>query len=130
MLSMYLAAELLSGASRLILVPSGRFITALRKSGDLVVDTGLAGRFVDFLQGSVRLSVPDVLHDRPVEDVVLLQDQADILSEIMRVPFPKVHPVQGNGTAIRLIELVQQVHDGRFARSAQADKGRDLSAVP
>ncbi len=61
--------------------------------------------------------------------MVLLQDQADVLAQIVRIPFPEVHPVQGDGAAIRLVELVQQVHDGRFPRAAQADKRRDLAAV-
>ena len=60
--------------------------------------------------------------------MVLLQDQADVLPQVVRVPVPEVHPIQGDGAAVRLVELVQQVHDGRFSRAAQADQGCNLAA--
>ena len=104
-------------------------VEALRQGRDLVVDAGLARCLVDLFQGGVRLSVPDVLDNRAVEDVVLLQDQADVLAQVVRVPIAEVHPVQGDAPAVRLVEFVQQVHDGRFPRSAEPDEGRDLAAV-
>ncbi len=109
-------------------VGGGR-VEALRQGRDLVVDAGLARRLIHLFQGGVRLSVPDVLHDRSVEDMVLLQDQADVLPQVVRIPLPEVHPIQGDGAAVRFVELVQQVHDGRFSRSAEPDQCRDLAAV-
>ena len=109
-------------------VRRSRFET-LRQGRDLIVDTRLARCFVHLFEGGARLAVPDILHDGPVENMVLLQDQADVFAQVMRVPVAEVHPIQGNGPAVGLVELVQQVHDGRFPRAAETDEGCNLAAV-
>ena len=103
----------------------GLVLEPLRQGHDLVVDVGLARRLHDLLEGGVRLAVADVLLDGAVEDVVLLQDQADVVAQVAGVPFAQVHPVQQDFAALRHIELVQQVHDGALAGARQADQRRD-----
>ena len=106
----------------------GRGFETFRQGDDLVIYTGLPGRFLNLGEGSIRFSVPDILLYASVKDMVLLQDKADVFPEETRIPVTEVHPVQGDRTAVRLVELVQQVHDGGLARPAQSHEGGDLAA--
>ena len=76
--------------------------------------------------GGVRISIEDVLLDSAVENVVLLQHEADVLAQEFRVVFAQVDAVKGNNTRLRLVELVQEVHNGALARTRQTHQCRDL----
>jgi hypothetical protein len=73
---------------------SGRLET-LRERRDLVIDAGLLGGLDHLLEGRVGLAVADVLLDAAVEDMVLLEDQADVFPQEAGIPFAEVHPVRG-----------------------------------
>ena len=61
--------------------------------------------------------------------MVFLKDQADILSQEPGVPFLKIHPVEGYASAVRLVELVQQIDYRGLPGSAQTHEGGDLPAI-
>ena len=61
--------------------------------------------------------------------MILLQHQADVLAEEVGVVVLQVYAVQRNLSLLRLVELVQKVHDGTLTRAGQAHEGGDLSGL-
>ena len=57
--------------------------------------------------GGVGVAVKDILLDGAVEDVVLLQHEADVLAEVLRVVFAQIHTIQQYLAHLWLIKLVQ-----------------------
>ncbi len=99
----------------------------LGKRHDLVVDVRLLGSLHHLLVRGVRLAVEDVLLDGAVEDMVLLEHQANIVAQVLGVVFPEVDPVQCDGPLLRFVELVQQVHDGTLAGTGKAYQRGNLA---
>ena len=84
----------------------------LGQTHDLVVDVCVLGCLDYLLEGGVGASVAYVLLDASVEDMVLLEHEADVLAEEVGVVLAEVHTVELDAAAVGLVELVEQVHDG------------------
>src|SRR5436189_134133 len=63
----------------------------------------------------------DVVADRSPEQEVILQHDAESLSEVAQVDFAKVHPVQLEEAAVIAVDTLQKAGDRRFPRSASPD---------
>ncbi len=89
----------------------------------LVIDAGFTGSLLHFLMGGIGLAVEYVLLYGAVKNVVLLEHQPYMVTQVFGVIFPQVHTVQSNAAALRFIELVQQVHYGALACAGESHKG-------
>ena len=92
----------------------------------LVIEEGLLGGIDNLFIGGSRLAVTDILFDGATEDVILLQDEADVVAQILRVVLLQVVSVEQDAARLRLVELVKQVDDGRFASAREAHESRNL----
>ena len=79
------------------------------------------------LIGSVKPSVPDILHDRTGKQVRVLQNHSQGFSQRVFPDVLNIEPVIGDLSFLNIIETVDQVGNGRFARSGRSDKGDLLS---
>ena len=61
-------------------------LEATRQLDHLIVEIGFLGGLDDILVSSAGIAVLDVLLDGAIEDVVLLEHQADVLAEVFGVP--------------------------------------------
>ena len=122
-----------SGNRHALLLSSGQKrglgVESLREGRHLVEEVSLLGSHEHFCVSGVRLAVLDVLLDAAVEDMVLLEHETDVLAKEVSVVVAKVDSVELDGSAVRLVELVQEVDDGRLAGAAEAHECRDLAAV-
>ena len=68
-------------------------IEAVGQLHNLVIDIRFAGCLLDLLACGVGASVADILLDRTVEDVVLLQHHTDIVAQELGVVLAQIDPV-------------------------------------
>ena len=60
--------------------------------------------------------------------MILLQYQAYVLSQPLCIPLAQAHAIEGDRALLRLIKLIEQIHDGALTGTTQTDKGRNLTA--
>ncbi len=101
----------------------------LRQFHDLVVEVRLFSCLHHLLVRSFRIAVEDVLLNRAVKNVVLLQHQPDVLAQILRVVVLQIDPVEGDGAHLWLVEFVQQVDNRTLARTREPDQRCDLARL-
>ena len=85
----------------------GVVVELFRQFHHLVVEMRLLGGLHHVFMGGVGIAVKDILLYGAVEDVVLLQHEADVLAEVLRVVFAQIHTIQQYLAYLRLIKLVQ-----------------------
>ena len=120
-----------TGDGHALLLPAGEVGSVvrelLRQLHHLVIKVRLLGRLHHLFVRGVGVAVKDVLLDGAVENMVLLQHQADVLAQVLRVVVAQVNTVEGNGAHLRLVELVEQVDDGALTRAGETHQGGDFA---
>ena len=94
---------------------------------NLIVDVGLLGGFHHLVVRGAGIAILDVFLDGTVEDMILLENQTDVLTQPMGIPFLQFHAIQLDATAIGVVELVEQIDDSGLSGSAQPHQCRNLS---
>lgn len=74
---------------------------------------GLGGR-EDVGLGRVRVRVPEVVHDRGVEEHRVLRHDADVLPDAVELQVADVAAVHQDRPAVHVVEPVQQLQARRF----------------
>ena len=106
---------------------SGLTAETRRERHDFIIDERTASRILHLLTSRRRTTVTDILLNRTVENMILLQHKTDVISQVARVPLPQIHTVQENLTAVRHIELVQEIHNRALAGTRETNQSRDLT---
>ena len=98
----------------------GLIAELLRQSHYLVIYASLTGCLHHLVMRGIGLSVKDILLDGTVKYMVFLKHQTYVVTQIFGVIFTQVNAIKGNGSGLRLVELVQQVHNGTLTGTGQA----------
>ena len=75
----------------------------------------------DFLIRSVKSAVPDILHNRAVEQPGILKHHAEHLTQFTAVEILYIVSVDLNGSAVYIVEAHQQLDHGRLSGSGRTD---------
>ena len=104
-------------------------VVALGQARDEIVRVGqLRGADAVVVRG-VELAVADVVHDRAGEEVDVLQDDADRMTEIGFFDAVDVDAVVFDLAVGVVVEAVDEVCNRRFARAGRADEGELLAGL-
>src|SRR2546421_1494435 len=79
-------------------------------------------RFNDLFAGSVRMSKADVLGDCTVEEKVVLQNDAELISIVFQPHRCQIASIHSQAAFKRTIESHHQTDQSALARSARTDK--------
>ncbi len=115
-------------------------LIAVGKPGDKVVGLGgfgcrFDGRLIDLL-GQAK---PDILINRPGKEEDILFNGRDLRAERIELPVAHIDPIDENPSFVHIVGPVDQLGQGRLARSGLADdrdrlpgrrRGRRYSARP
>ena len=101
-------------------------VVALRKLGDELVRAGEPRRLHHHHPRHRRIAERDVLVDRPVEQDVLLQHDADLPSEPARIELGDVDAVDHHLTHLRAVQALDELGQRRFSRARRPDDRRSL----
>ena len=104
-------------------------IVAVRQHIDKAVGIGQLGRGVDLLIGGIQLAVADVLPDGTGEQGHILEHDAQTAAQVRLADAGDVDAIVGDGTAVDVIEAVDQVGDGGLAGTGGTDKGHLLAGL-
>ncbi|MNP54152.1 hypothetical protein D3C76_1486850 [compost metagenome] len=63
---------------------------------------------------SVRFRISDILSNRTVEQECLLQHYTDLTPKVRLANISDIHPIDGDGTLICVIESANHVDEGRL----------------
>ena len=99
----------------------------MRQPHDLVVQVRLLGGDHHFVKARLHRPVPNVFLDRPAKDVILLQYEADLSPEQMRIVFGNVAAVKKDLARGRRIKFAQEVEQRGLARAREPDKSDRLA---
>ena len=102
-------------------------VVAVGQAGDEVVGVGELGRRDALLVGGVQVAVADVVHHGAGEQVGVLQHDAERAAQVGLADLVDVDAVVADLAVGDVVEAVDEVGDGRLARTGGADK-RDLLA--
>ena len=102
-------------------------IIAARKCLHEAVYMGRFSRLYHFFICGIQFSVPDVLHDRAMEEPCVLKHHAEHFSELAPVEVPDVVSVDLDRSAVHIIETHEQLDHGRLSGSCRTDNGNLLS---
>jgi len=86
-------------------------IIFVRERLDEVVGVGCLGRLDDLLVGRALLAVPNVLHDRRLEEYRLLCNEANLVAQPLHVELPHIHAVDEHAALCWIVESRQQRDD-------------------
>ena len=104
-------------------------VVAVGQALDEAVGAGGLRGFDDLFVGGVEAAVADVLHDGAAEQVGILQDHGDVLSQHVALDVLDVDAVDGDRAGINVIEAVEQVGNGGLACAGGADEGDLLAGL-
>ncbi len=104
-----------------------RGVVPLGQGGDLVVEVGASCGLFHLGRRGFGIAVADVLEDRAVEDVVLLEHQTDVVPQRLGVVIGQRDAVEQYLAAVGGVEFVEQVDEGAFARPREAHQSGDLA---
>ena len=79
------------------------------------------------LLGCVWAPELEVVAERPLEEVGLLEDDAHLSAERLELHLPEVHAVDGDRPRVGVVEASDEVDDARLARAGGAE---DSEALP
>ena len=100
-------------------------IIAVRQSADEVVRIGKLRRCLDLLVGRIQAAVADIIANGAGKQVGILQHDAERAAEIGLFDLIDVDAVVADLAVRKVVETVDQVGNGRLARTGCADE-RDL----
>src|SRR5258706_6185068 len=103
-----------------------RRVIALRQLEDELVRSRQGGGFDDALHRHCRVGERDVVADRPVEEEILLENDADLTSQPRDVDHREIDAVDQDPPALWHVETLDELGDRRFARARRADNPDDL----
>ena len=106
-------------------------IIALGKALDGVVDHSQTGIAADGFQIGSGSALGDAVLKALGEEEGLLQNDADIFSQIRKLDVSDIHPADGDGSVFprQLIEPVQQVHQGGFSRASSSQNAEGSACL-
>ena len=104
-------------------------IVAVRQHIDKAVGIGQLGRGVDLLIGGIQLAVADVLPDGTGEQGHILKHDAQTAAQVRLADAGDVDAIVGDGTAVDVIEAVDQVGNGGLTGTGGTDKGYLLAGL-
>ena len=94
-----------------------------------MIDVRKFGGLDTFFVGGVEASVADVFHDGVGEEESILQDDAELFTQVIFGDVADVLSVNRDAAGIDLIEASQQVDDGGFACTCGTDERDGLSCL-
>jgi len=98
-------------------------LVALGLGADEVVGMGHPRRLHHLRVARVGPAVADVLHDTPAEEPGILEDHAEVPSDIGPRYCGNISVVDSYSARVGLVEAHEEFNDGRFARAGGADNG-------
>src|SRR5579883_189050 len=102
-------------------------VVALRQFEDELMRAGELRRGDHTLDRHAGIGKRDVLPDRAVEQHVLLEDDADLTPQPGDIDHGEVDAVDQHAAALRHVEPLHQLGQGRFARARWSDNADDLA---
>mgnify|MGYP000706986087 CR=1 FL=1 len=102
-------------------------VEAILQGEDEPLGTGQTGRFDDLLTGGTGLAVGDVVRHRAAEQIHVLLDDADVLTQALEGDVLDVLPVDEDAAAGHIVEAGDKVAQGRLAAAGGADQRQSLT---
>ena len=104
-------------------------VVAFVQRHDVVVDVGAFRGFDDLLLRRVQPSIEDVVANGRVEEIDVLLHDADVPPQRFHRDVADVHAVQQDAAFLDLIEMRDQMADGRLAAAGRADQSEGLAGL-
>lgn len=102
-------------------------LETMRQGHDLIVDIGLAGGTNHIVVCGLRTTIADIFFDSAIEDMILLEYEAHVLTQPLGIPLIEAHAIEGDAALLGLVELVEQIDDGALASATKTYKGGNLA---
>ena len=102
-------------------------VVPAREPRDELVGVGSAGGRLELLDGRVRLPESEVVRDRAVEEVAVLEHDGHLRPQCMEAQRSHINIAHEHAALLRVVEPLQQPDQGGLPRAAAADDGDALA---